>query len=128
MAKGADESLGDIGFRHKGHFELKLACRIRGGLADGRDVQGLREKVNLESGGSFAEGSNCISTGENEPVVAVEMPQSVIEWFKAGWRLYFDYRNFDGLGTKSAKAFTEFAGLMCSACHEYASARQRLGH
>jgi hypothetical protein len=56
------------------------------------------------------------------------MLNSVIERIEARGRLYFDYRNFDGLGTKSAKAFTELARLMCRARNQYAPARQRLRH
>ena len=120
-----DKALGNVAFGCEGDVESSVAGCFGGGRSDGGDVRRRIVKRKLEACGSLSNCANGVGTGEDEPVVSVEVPERHIERIVAGGRTDFEDGDFDGIGACSAKAFAEFAGLVRGAGYEDASVGQR---
>src|SRR5271157_2748381 len=122
ICERAHKAFGDIVLGNQRYSHAHALRRLSRGLADSRNMKRLRRQRNFEAGRAFRKHPNRIRAREDEPIVAVKMKQSLIEWVEALRRFDFEYWNLDWLGTGGAQAFAEFSSLMRGAGHEHAAA------
>src|SRR6185437_1477797 len=94
-AESGDHAFGHVALGRELDVKAGLVGGFGGGLPDGGDMRAKPAEGDLEDGGALDNDADGVGAGENHPVVAEEITQSVIERIVAWRRMDLEHGYFN---------------------------------